>query len=87
MEFGIVQIIGGSLLILVSIIIIVVVLMQSKKDQGMTSAVTGATNDSFYGKNSANTKEKALERLTKYCAIIFFVLTVAVNLMSVIFSK
>lgn len=83
MEFGIMQIIGGSLLIILSILIIALVLMQSKKDQGMTSAVTGATNDSFYKKNSMNTKEKALERLTKYCTILFFVLAAAFNLLAV----
>jgi preprotein translocase subunit SecG len=83
MEFGVMQIIGGSILIILSVLIIILVLMQSKKDQGMTSAVTGASNDSFYGKNSMNTREKALERLTKYCAILFFVLAIAVNLLSV----
>jgi preprotein translocase subunit SecG len=83
MEFGIIQIIGGSVLIILSILIIILVLMQSKKDQGMTSAISGSSNESFYGKNSMNTREKALERLTKYCAILFFVLAIAVNLLSV----
>ena len=36
--------------------------------------------DSFYGKNAQNTKEKALERLTKILAFIFFALIIVVNI-------
>lgn len=84
---GAIEIISGILLILCSIFIVVITLMQSQKQQGMTSAVQGSNNDSFYGKNSQNTREKALERLTKIVAVIFFVVTIAVNIISVIASK
>jgi protein translocase, SecG subunit len=78
-----IQIISGILLIISSLVIIVVTLAQSNKDQGMTSAISGGGNDSFYGKNTANTREKALEKLTRICAVIFFVLTLIVNLIAV----
>lgn len=87
MEFGAIQIIGGILLLLSSLIIIGVTLAQSNKDQGMTSAIGGSNNDSFYGKNAGNTREKALEKLTRICAVIFFVVTIAVNLVAVYFVK
>ncbi len=87
MEFGALQIVGGILLLISSLVIIAVTLAQSNKDQGMTSAIGGSNNDSFYGKNAGSTKEKALERLTKYCAVIFFVVTLAVNFISVFFTK
>lgn len=81
---SVIEIIGGVLLLIASLFIIIVTLMQSQKQQGMTSAITGAENDSFYGKNSGNTREAALERLTKVCAVIFFIVTLAVNLLPII---
>ncbi len=84
---GIVQIICGVVLILAGIFLIVITLMQSEKQQGMTSAISGSNNDSFYGKNSANTREKALERLTKMITAIFFITAVAVNVMAALASK
>lgn len=84
---GVIEIVSGILLVLCSVFIIVITLMQSQKQQGMTSAIQGSNNDSFYGKNAQNTREKALERLTKMVAAIFFIVTIAVNVISVIASK
>ncbi len=81
---SVIEIVGGVLLLIASLFIIIVTLMQSQKQQGMTSAITGAENDSFYGKNSGNTREAALERLTKVCAVIFFVVTLVVNFLPII---
>lgn len=81
---GAIEIVSGVLLILCSIFIVVITLMQSQKQQGMTSAIQGSNNDSFYGKNGQNTREKALERLTKIVAAIFFIVTIAVNIISVL---
>lgn len=80
------EVISGVLLIIVSLCIVAVTISQSKKDQGMTSAITGASNDSFYGKNAQNTKEAKLARLTKVSAIVFFVVTVIVNVVPIIFK-
>lgn len=81
---GVIEIVSGIILILCSVFIIVITLMQSQKQQGMTSAIQGSNNDSFYGKNGQNTREKALERLTKIVATIFFILIIAVNIISVV---
>ena len=82
-----VQIVSGILLILCSIFLIVITLMQSQKQQGMTSAIQGSNNDSFYNKNSQNTRERALERLTKMVATIFFIAVVVVNIVAVLSAK
>lgn len=84
---GVIEIVSGILLILCSVFIVVITLMQSQKQDGMSSAIQGTNNDSFYGKNSQNTREKALERLTKIVAVIFFLVTIGVNVISVIASK
>ena len=76
---GVIEIVSGIVLILCSI--------QSQKQQGMTSAIQGSNNDSFYGKNGQNTREKALERLTKIVAVVFFVVTIAANIIAVIATK
>ncbi len=82
-----IQIVSGVLLILCSIFLIVITLMQSQKQQGMTSAVQGSNNDSFYNKNAQNTREKALEKLTKIVAFLFFAAVVALNIISVISTR
>ena len=84
---GVIEIVSGIVLILCSIFIVVITLMQSQKQQGMTSAIQGSNNDSFYGKNGQNTREKALERLTKIVAVVFFVVTIAANIIVVIATK
>lgn len=84
---GVIEIVSGIVLILCSIFIVVITLMQSQKQQGMTSAIQGSNNDSFYGKNGQNTREKALERLTKIVAVVFFVVTSAANIIAVIATK
>lgn len=83
---GPVQIIFGVLLLISCLIIIIVVLMQESKDQGMTSAITGSANDSFYGKNGGKTRDAKLAKFTKGAAILFFVVTLAVNVVAVYFK-
>ena len=73
------EIIGGILLLVASVLIIVIVLFQDSKDPGLSSAIQGGSADSFFNKNSARTKEARLNRITKICAIIFFVVTILVN--------
>ncbi len=80
MEFGAIQIIGGILMLVCSVLIIAVTMMQEQKQQDMGSALSGQS-DNFYGKgNVSSSKEQALARLTKILAVVFFVATIAVNL-------
>ena len=49
---SVIEIVAGALLIVASLVIILVVLAQDTKEQGLTSAIGGGYNDSFYGKNA-----------------------------------
>ena len=71
---------AGIVLIICSLIIILVVLSQDSKDQGLTSAIGGGYNDSFYEHNSKNTKEAKLNRFTRTATILLFLVTLAVNI-------
>ncbi len=76
------EIIGGALLILCSIIIVAVVMGQETKDQGLTSAIGGGYNESFYGRNMAHTKDAKLSRFTRNTAILMVIITIAMNIAS-----
>ena len=81
---GVLEIAAGALLILSSVIIILVVLVQESKEQGLTSAIGGGSNESFYERNTGRTRDAKLSRITKVCAVIFFIVTLAVNIISTI---
>jgi preprotein translocase subunit SecG len=78
---------AGVVLALCSIVIILVVLVQESKDDGLTSAIGGGYNDSFYGKNTGNTRDAKLNRLTRNAAIVMFILTIAVSIIHKYLSK
>lgn len=80
------EIIGGALLLFTSVFIVVVVSLQETKQPGMTSAIGGGSNDSYFGQNSGRSNEAKLAKMTKVMAIIFFVATIMVNLFA-IFAK
>lgn len=78
---GILEIIGGIVLIVTCILAVILCLLQdSKQQQNMTSAITGGANDSFYEQNEGRTKEAIFRKITRVLLIIFFVLTIALNL-------
>ncbi len=78
---SVIEIIGGIMLILTCVIAVILCLFQdNKQQQNMTSAITGGSNDSFYGQNEGRTKEAILRKVTRVLLILFFVITVALNL-------
>lgn len=78
------EIIGGVVILIVSIITIIVCLSQEQKSQdSMTAALTGASSDSFYGKNEGRTKEAILCKITRALAIILFAAVLAVNIVPI----
>lgn len=77
---GALGIVLGILLIFASLAIIVIVLMQKSREGGLSGAITGGS-DTFFGKNKSRTKEAILARVTKYIAIVFFVLCFAATLL------
>ena len=81
------EIVAGAILIAVSVIIVVVTLLQETKNPGMSSAIGGGSNDSFYGKNSGRSREAKLAKFTTVMTIIFFVVTLAVNIVPLFVGK
>lgn len=76
------EIIAGIVLILACIIITAVVMVQDSKEQGLTSAIGGGSNSSFYEDNKGRTRDAQLNRATTVSAVILFVIALAVNIIS-----
>ncbi|MBR1763981.1 MAG: preprotein translocase subunit SecG [Ruminococcus sp.] len=74
------EIVAGVLLIIAGIIIIMVVMAQESKEQGLTSAIGGGSNESFYEKNTGRTRDAKLSKFTRNAAIVLFLVTLAVNI-------
>lgn len=75
------EIIGGAVLLVVCLAIVILCLMQDQKSQdSMTAALTGASSESFYGKNEGRTKEAMLNKATRAFGILLFAATLAINL-------
>lgn len=71
----------GIAVILVSLIIIAIVLLQQGHRAGINGAISGGA-DTFLSKNKARTADASLARLTKYIAILFFVLAIVANIIA-----
>lgn len=76
-----IEIILGVIVIIVSLAIISAVLLQQGRRAGINGAISGAA-DTFLSKNKARTFDAFLARWTKYIAIIFFVLALVANYIS-----
>ncbi|MES2697304.1 MAG: preprotein translocase subunit SecG [Verrucomicrobiota bacterium] len=63
-------------LIIVSFVLVLVVLAQKSKDGGMGAALGGGAAEAAFGADTAN----VLTRITKYAAILFFLLAFALYL-------
>ncbi|MDD6269231.1 MAG: preprotein translocase subunit SecG [Oscillospiraceae bacterium] len=79
-------VIGGAIL-LVSLIITIICLMQEQKPQNATSALTGATNDSFYDKNRGRTKEARLKKITTVLTVLFFIMILFMDIVMPLINK
>ena len=72
------KIILGIVVLLVSFTIIAIVLLQQGHRAGINGAISGGA-DTFLSKNKARTLDATLARVTKYVAILFFVLAIVAN--------
>ncbi|MBQ8535906.1 MAG: preprotein translocase subunit SecG [Clostridia bacterium] len=72
---GAFEVICGILLVIASLIMIVTVLLQSSESNGM-GAITGGA-ETFFGKNKSKSMEGKLALLTKICAVVFVVMSLA----------
>ena len=74
------EIILGILLIIASIVMIVVIILQEGNQQGVGVVSGGA--DTFFSKNKARSYDAFLARATKWFAIGFVVIVLALNVFS-----
>ena len=65
--------------IIVCIFLTVVILLQEGKQAGLTGAISGAA-ESYWGKNKGRSMEGKLEKATKVCVVLFFVISVILNM-------
>jgi len=65
--------------VILGIILSAIILMQEGRTQGLGS-ISGMA-DSYFGKMKGRTMEGTLEKITKYGAILFFVLAFVLNLL------
>ena len=75
------EIILGILMIIVSLLIIAIILLQPGRRAGVNGAISGGA-DTFLSKNKARTIDAKLARITTYVAILFFVLALVANIIS-----
>ena len=68
-----------AVFVLICLAITVVILLQEGKQAGLTGAISGAA-DSYWGKNKGRSMEGKLEKITKVCVVVFFVLSIILNL-------
>ena len=65
--------------VIASIILIVSVLLQTGKESGLSGAVSGNTN-SFLNQGKSASKDQKLAKITKWTALVWIVLTLALSL-------
>ena len=62
--------------VLLSLALVAIVMLQSGKSAGLSGAISGAA-DTFLSKNNAKTVDAKLAKATKWVAILWVVLTLA----------
>ncbi|MFR0910768.1 preprotein translocase subunit SecG [Eubacterium sp.] len=68
-----------AIFMIICFILTVVILLQEGKQAGLTGAISGAA-ESYWGKNKGRSMEGKLEKATKVCVVLFFVISVILNM-------
>ena len=77
---SVVEIILGALLLIASVVLIVVIILQEGNQQGIGVVSGGA--DTFFSKNKARSYDAFLARATKWFAVGFVVVVLALNIIA-----
>ena len=77
---SVVEIILGALLLIASIVLIIVIILQEGNQQGIGVISGGA--DTFFSKNKARSYDAFLSRATKWFAVGFVVVVLALNIIA-----
>ena len=73
------QIVLSVIYFVVSLALIAVVMLQSGKSAGLSGAIAGGA-DTFLSKNKAKSLDAKLAKMTKWVAILWIVITLALSL-------
>ena len=65
--------------VILSLALVAVVMLQSGKSAGLSGAIAGGA-DTFLSKNKAKSLDAKLAKMTKWVAIAFIVLTLALSI-------
>ena len=65
--------------VITSLVLVVVVLMQSGKESGLSGAIAG-NSDSYMSKSGKGGLDKMLAKATKWIALVWILLTLALSL-------
>ncbi len=76
---GVLKIVLTVLEVLASLLLVVVVLLQSGKEAGLSGAIAG-NSDSYMSKNKKGGMDKKLASATKWIALVWILLTLALSL-------
>ena len=82
---SVLEIIGGALLVICSLAIVLFVALQSEKSDGLSGAIAGGSDSSYVKKGNSN--DEKLASLTRVFCIVFFVLTLIVNIFVLINNR
>lgn len=81
---GVFEIASAVLLIATGVVMIAVIMMQDSKGKGLSGAIGGS--DMMYSEGRTRTTDALMVKITKYAAIILFLLTLVVNMASILFK-
>lgn len=75
METSLIEYIIGGALLVIALVLIGFIMLQQSKRKGLSGAISGSSsNDSYFGKNRAKTKERFYSKLTTILGVLFAVL-------------
>lgn len=80
-RMSVIHVILSIIYVILGVAISVVILMQEGKSNGLGSAIGGISTDSYWSKNRGRSMEGALEHFTRYGAIAFMLITIALNVL------
>ncbi|WP_394522287.1 preprotein translocase subunit SecG [Lacrimispora sp. JR3] len=74
-----IKIILSIIFVIICIALSAIILLQEGKSQGL--GAIGGMADTYWGKNKGRSMEGNLEKFTKYGAVLFFVLSLVLNIL------
>lgn len=84
---SVLEYIAGGALIVCSLAIIFFVLLQDNKGSGLSGAISGGDIGGMMAQRGGRDKNEKLVKITKICAVFFFVVTIAVDIVAIIVTN